>query len=146
MFDSLLSSIDERKKEKMNQQKGEDLKIINEKFPGAITDKSGLMYVVTQQGSGESPKQGHEITVHYTGKLVNDKVFDSSVKRNEPFEFMVGVHEVIEGWDIAFQQMKKGEKRTLIIPPELGYGSRGAAGIIPPNAWLIFDVELIDFK
>ncbi|MFC1504426.1 FKBP-type peptidyl-prolyl cis-trans isomerase, partial [Spirochaetota bacterium] len=107
--------------------------------------ESGLMYVITKEGTGESPMKGVNITTHYTGKLLDGREFDSSMKRGQPYIFPVGMGNVIPGWDEAFLMMKKGEKRTLIIPPNLGYGERGAGGVIPPNAFLIFDVELIDF-
>lgn len=140
-------SIEQEQAMKDEQKKKNEkmIKEIKKKYPKAVTTKSGLMYVVKKKGSGSSPTQGTKITAHYTGKLMNGKVFDSSVKRNQPFQFNVGVGRVIRGWDEAFLEMKKGEKRTLIIPPDLAYGSRGAGGVIPPNAWLIFDVELIDF-
>ncbi len=118
---------------------------LKEQFPDAVETKSGLLYVIHEKGSGEPPAAGTAVSVHYTGKLINGTVFDSSVKRNRPFSFKVGEKHVIAGWDEAFLTMKKGEKRTLIIPPDLGYGARGAAGVIPPNSWLIFEVELIDF-
>jgi FKBP-type peptidyl-prolyl cis-trans isomerase len=112
-----------------------------------ITTASGLKYIVTQKGpvGGAKPAKGARIKVHYTGRLTDGKVFDSSVQRGQPFEFAVGTGSVIAGWDEALIDMTKGEKRTLIIPPKLGYGDRGAAGVIPPNATLIFDVELLDF-
>ena len=112
-----------------------------------ITTASGLKYIVTQKGpvGGAKPAKGAKIKVHYTGRLTDGKVFDSSVQRGQPFEFAVGTGSVIAGWDEALIDMTKGEKRTLIIPPKLGYGDRGAAGVIPPNATLIFDVELLDF-
>lgn len=120
--------------------------IINEKWPDAITTDSGLKYVVTQEGQGDStPTKGQVITAHYTGKLLDGSVFDSSVERNEPFETAIGVGQVIKGWDEAFIAMKKGEKRTLIIPPELGYGAHGYPPIIPANATLVFEVELLAF-
>lgn len=119
---------------------------INKKYPGSIATKSGLRYVVTRKpDSAEKPKRGTQVTAHYTGYLLNGKKFDSSIDRGQPFQFAVGAGRVIRGWDEAFLDMGKGEKRTLIIPPELGYGSRGAGGVIPPNATLIFEVELLDF-
>jgi FKBP-type peptidyl-prolyl cis-trans isomerase len=117
------------------------------KTSDTITTASGLKYIVTQKGpvGGAKPAKGTRIKVHYTGRLTDGKVFDSSVERGQPFEFTVGAGQVIAGWDEALLDMTKGEKRTLIIPPKLGYGDRGAAGVIPPNATLIFDVEMIDF-
>ena len=81
----------------------------------------------------------------FHGMFMDGNVFDSSVKRGDPFKFLLGEGQVISGWDYAFLSMKKGEKRTIILPPDLAYGSQGAGGIIPPNAWLVFDVELISF-
>ena len=118
--------------------------------PAMITTASGLKYVDTVPGTGESPQKGQKCTMHYTGWLwVNEAKgtkFDSSVDRKEPFTFTVGVGQVIKGWDEGVSSMKKGGQRTLYIPAELGYGSRGAGGVIPPHATLVFDVELIDFK
>ena len=117
---------------------------IKNRYPDAIITESGLRYIVLTKGSGDkSPGMGTKVTVHYAGTLLNGKEFDSSVKRGEPAEFAIG--QVIEGWNEALQTMKKGEKRTLIIPPELGYGKKGYSGVIPPDSFLIFDVELIDF-
>ena len=116
-------------------------------FPNAelVTSKSGLKHVVAKDGAGAKAGKGRKIKAHYTGKLLTGAVFDSSVRRGEPFEFTVGVGEVIPGWDEALSDMKKGEKRVLIIPPGLAYGARGAGGVIPPNATLVFEVELVDF-
>jgi peptidylprolyl isomerase len=116
----------------------------------AVTTPSGLKYTDTKVGTGATPKQGQTCVMHYTGWLYVDgakgKKFDSSVDRGQPFEFPLGVHRVIAGWDEGVATMKVGGKRTLIIPPELGYGARGAGGVIPANATLIFDVELLDVK
>jgi len=120
-------------------------KLIAQRWPNAIETTSGLRYVVTRAGAGDTPRPGTTVTAHYTGMLLNGTKFDSSVDRGMPFRFPVGQGRVIKGWDEAFLGMKKGEKRTLIIPPKLGYGSRGAGGVIPPNATLVFDVELLDF-
>lgn len=108
-----------------------------------ITTASGLKYTDEEVGGGDSPKSGQLVTVHYTGKLTNGKKFDSSRDRDEPFTFQIGIGEVIKGWDEGVLTMKVGGKRTLTIPPELGYGSRGAGGVIPPNATLVFEVELL---
>lgn len=118
-----------------------------EKEHGAktVTTASGLRYLVTKAGTGEKAGKGRKIKAHYEGKLTNGRLFDSSIRRGQPLEFTVGVGQVIRGWDEALSDMAKGEKRVLIIPPGLAYGERGAGGVIPPNATLIFDVELVDF-
>jgi len=97
-------------------------------------------------GSGASPKKGQVVTVHYTGTLAKGTKFDSSVDRDEPFEFVLGVGQVIQGWDVGVAQMKVGDKVKLTIPPEMGYGAGGYPGVIPPNATLVFEVELLDVK
>lgn len=108
---------------------------------------SGLQYEDTQEGSGEQASAGQPVSVHYTGWIYNDGVqgakFDSSRDRNDAFRFQLGGGMVIKGWDEGVQGMKVGGQRTLIIPPALGYGARGAGGVIPPNATLKFDVELL---
>src|SRR5689334_1823670 len=116
----------------------------------SMTTPSGLQIIDTQEGTGASPKPGQTCVMHYTGWLYENgqkgKKFDSSVDRNEPFEFPIGMKRVIAGWDEGVATMKVGGKRTLIIPPQLGYGARGAGGVIPPNATLMFDVELLAVK
>ena len=117
---------------------------IERRYPDAIKTNTGLRYVILKEGSGtDTPKYGRPVTVHYQGQLLNGKIFDSSLIRKEPAVFAVG--QVIEGWNEALMTMKKGEKRTLIIPPDLGYGDYGYPGVIPPDSYLIFDVELLDF-
>ncbi len=110
-----------------------------------VTTETGLRYIVLTEGTGAKPERGTNIKAHYTGKLVNGQVFDSSIPRGQPLQFPVGTGRVIPGWDEALGDMKRGEKRVLVIPPDLAYGERGAGGVIPPNATLIFEVELIDF-
>ena len=115
-----------------------------------VTTPSGLQIIDTKVGTGASPKPGQTCVMHYTGWLYENgakgKKFDSSVDRGQPFEFPLGMHRVIAGWDEGVATMKVGGRRTLIIPPELGYGARGAGRVIPPNATLIFEVELLDVK
>lgn len=105
---------------------------------------SGLKYIILESGSGARAESGKEATVHYTGYLTDGKEFDSSVKRNQPFSFTVGEGKVIKGWDEGVALMRVGDKFRFIIPPELGYGERGAGNVIPPNATLIFDVKLLN--
>lgn len=111
-----------------------------------VTTASGLKYIDLVVGKGASPVKGKQVKVHYTGTLENGKKFDSSVDRNEPFVFVIGVGQVIPGWDEGVMSMKVGGKRKLIIPAKLGYGAAGAGGVIPPNATLLFDVELLDVQ
>ncbi len=107
---------------------------------------SGLYYQITEKGTGSKPTQGAMISVHYTGKLLDGTVFDSSYSRNEPIEFPVGTGRVIPGWDEGLMLLSEGDKATLLIPSELAYGAAGAGGVIPPNASLLFDVELVAIK
>ena len=109
----------------------------------AITTASGLVYEDTVPGTGRTAQAGDLVTVHYTGWLENGSKFDSSKDRNDPFDFPLGMRHVIAGWDEGVQGMKIGGKRKLTIPPQLGYGTRGAGGVIPPNATLVFEVELL---
>ncbi|HEX8684607.1 MAG TPA: FKBP-type peptidyl-prolyl cis-trans isomerase [Ardenticatenaceae bacterium] len=111
--------------------------------PNVVTTDSGLQYEDTQPGSGDEAKSGQSVSVHYRGFLKDGTMFDSSLKRNQPFEFRLGAGQVIRGWDEGVAGMKVGGRRTLIILPDLGYGARGAGGVIPPNATLIFEVELL---
>lgn len=111
-----------------------------------VTTSSGLKYVDQVLGTGDVAVAGKTTTVHYTGWLENGKKFDSSVDRGQPFSFPLGGGRVIRGWDEGVEGMKVGGKRKLTIPSDLGYGSRGAGGVIPPNATLIFDVELLGVK
>ena len=144
-FDTLLNSMEQRQKDKERQAIEESAKLISQRWPNAVTTPSGLKYVVVQEGSGtNTPAAGTMVKAHYTGKLLDGKKFDSSYDRGEPISFPVGQGRVIKGWDEAFLGMKKGEKRTLIIPSDLGYGVHGR-GPIPPNATMVFDVELVDF-
>ena len=111
-----------------------------------IETKSGLKYIDVKAGDGAEAKKGDTVQVHYTGRLKDGKKFDSSKDRGEPFEFPLGAGKVIKGWDEGVAGMKVGGTRKLIIPPELGYGAKGAGNVIPPNAELHFDVELLKIK
>lgn len=144
-FDALLAGMEKHAREKEAAAMEASMKQIKQQWPDAITTPSGLQYVVVQKGSGDAtPTSGAMVKAHYTGKLLNGTKFDSSYDRGEPISFPVGQGRVIKGWDEAFLAMTKGEKRVLIIPAKLGYGPSGR-GPIPPNATMVFDVELVDF-
>ncbi|MBW8360429.1 MAG: peptidylprolyl isomerase [Weeksellaceae bacterium] len=132
---------DRKKKEedfKANQQK-----LVDDMASGMQKTPSGLYYKITKTTDGKAPKAGDAVAVHYAGRLVDGTEFDSSFKRGQPLDFPVGTGRVIKGWDEGILMLKEGETATLLIPAELGYGSAGAGGVIPPNAWLVFDVELV---
>jgi len=144
-FDYLLENFENIQKENALTAMEEEVNLISEQWPDAVTTPSGLKYVVVEEGAGDTPNTGDTVTVHYTGKLLNGTKFDSSVDRGQPIDFPVGKGQVIKGWDEALLGMKKGEKRVLIIPADLGYGPSGR-GPIPPNAYMVFDVELVNFQ
>lgn len=135
-------------REMMEEQRmtEEDLTLIKQRYADAVVTSSGLRYLVRTPGAGEPPSLGAEVTAHYEGRiLANGQKFDSSYERGTPFQFRVGTGQVIKGWDEAFAGMHRGEKRTLIIPWWLAYGTKGR-GPIPPRATLIFEVELVEFR
>ncbi len=129
---------------KQTQSSNDTFLTENAKKAGVKTTASGLQYVVTQEGKGKSPKADSVVKVHYSGKLVDGTVFDSSIERGEPIEFPL--NQVIPGWTEGLQLMKEGGKATFYIPSQLGYGEQGVPGTIPANSTLIFDVELIQVK
>ena len=124
------------------------IKIKEFDIAGKVSSKteSGLEYILVEEGSGIKAAAGNTVNVHYTGYLADGTIFDSSYKRDQPFSFILGMGRVIKGWDEGIALMKVGDKVRLIIPADLGYGERGAGGVIPPNATLIFDVELLEVK
>jgi cyclophilin family peptidyl-prolyl cis-trans isomerase/FKBP-type peptidyl-prolyl cis-trans isomerase len=144
LFDRLLREAPERKKEYAARARRLALAEIERRWPEARVSDSGLRYVVLKPGSGQShPEYGTTVTVHYSGQRLNGMVFDSSYQRGQPATFEIG--RVIQGWNEALTGMRRAEKRILIVPPELAYGQRGYPGVIPPNEFLIFEVELLDF-
>lgn len=118
-------------------------KLVNDMKATMTSTPSGLFYKITKKTEGATPAAGANVAVHYAGKLIDGEEFDNSFKRGEPIEIPIGVGQVIKGWDEGILLMKEGETATLLIPPTLGYGERGAGGVIPANAWLVFDVELV---
>ena len=134
------------KQKRMEAQKAAQAVALAEITEGFTQTESGLFYSIEEKGEGEQPQKGNTVKVHYKGELLDGTVFDSSFKRNQPIEFSIGVGQVIPGWDEGIALLTKGAKATLIIPSDLAYGSAGAGGVIPPNATLKFEVELVDFK
>lgn len=146
IFQMFQEDMQARQNAAANEAKAAGVKFLeeNKKNPNVKVTASGLQYTVNQEGKGEHPTATSTVTVHYTGKLIDGTVFDSSVERGEPISF--GLNQVIKGWTEGLQLMTPGSKYTFFIPSELGYGEQGAGGMIPGGATLIFDVELIDFK
>ena len=136
---------DEYDKKEINKKKELEQKM-KDLTSDAEATESGLKYIITKEGKGPKPKIGQTVSVHYAGYLTNGQKFDSSYDRNQPIEFPIGTGRVIKGWDEGIMLLNVGAKAKLIIPPDLGYGARGAGGVIPPNATLIFDVELLEVK
>ncbi|CAM4179058.1 peptidylprolyl isomerase [Zobellia nedashkovskayae] len=134
------------KEERLAEEKAKQSAELDKIAAGFDETESGLRYKMIQKGSGAQAEKGQTVSVHYEGSLLNGQVFDSSYKRNEPIDFQLGVGQVIPGWDEGIQLLKVGDKARLVIPSSLGYGSAGAGGVIPPNATLLFDVELMGVK
>ena len=143
-FARLVEESDRRQMERELEERRKLHRELDNRYPGAVKKPSGLWYVVEKEGDGKAhPKMGDKVKVHYHGTLLDGRVFDSSVARHQPATFKVG--QVIDGWNEALVEMSKGEKRTLIIPPDLAYGVHGVPGVIPPNSTLVFEVELLEF-
>ena len=142
IFDKELEKLEKQAEEKAKKAK----EAIDALKKGAKVTSSGLAYKIIKKGTGAKAEAGKTVSVHYTGKLSNGTKFDSSYDRNQPIEFELGRGRVIKGWDEGISLLNVGSKATYIIPPDLAYGARGAGGVIPPNATLIFDVELVEIK
>ena len=132
-----------QKEKEISEIMQKNKQMIEEVSKGYLETESGLRYTVLSKGNGDSPNKGDLVKVHYKGQLLDETVFDSSYKRNEPIEFKVGIGQVIPGWDEGIMLLKKGDKARFVIPSNLAYGESGAGGVIPPNATLIFEVELL---
>ncbi len=146
IFNDGKGKIQESNKAFVAKQEAEAAKAFESLKAGMQTTPSGLMYKITKKGTGAKAEKGNTVSVHYAGKLTNGNEFDNSFKRGEPIEFPVGMGNVIKGWDEGILLLNEGDEATFLIPPDLGYGARGAGGVIPPNAWLIFDVQLVKAK
>jgi FKBP-type peptidyl-prolyl cis-trans isomerase len=142
-FARLKQEAPERQKQAWARARQIDLALVQKRWPDLKVTPSGLRYKILKAGFGPSPTAGAAVSVHYTGKFLDDQVFDSSLQRGQPATFRIG--QVIQGWNEALLAMKKGEKRLLVIPPELAYGERGYPGAIPPYSFLVFEVELLGF-
>jgi cyclophilin family peptidyl-prolyl cis-trans isomerase len=147
-FDAMMKKSRDAVEEKRNVARIAALYSVQTQWPGLTVTKSGLMYRILSPGDGRgpNPSKGMTVTLNYTGKFLDGRVFESTTGREGPVQFIVGMGKVIKGWDEALLAMKKGEKRLVVVPPELAYGSRGYTGVIPPDSFLVFELELVDFK
>jgi peptidylprolyl isomerase len=146
-FDRLKREADLANTGRVQSQRNADIAKINDDYPNTSQTSSGIRYIVQKQGTGGKPARGAVVKVHYTGKLISGKVFDDSLQRGNPIEFQAGAGKVIQGWDEIVLDMRVGEKRLVIIPPELAYGNREVGnGLIPANSFLVFEMELISVQ
>jgi peptidylprolyl isomerase len=145
-FDRLLGQIKSAEENRLQSQRQRDIAKIKADYPSAQQTRSGIYYIVQKQGTGDKPARGKTVRVHYTGKLLNGTVFDDSTLRGQPLEFAAGTGKVIQGWDETILDMKVGEKRLVVIPPELAYGDKAVGGVIPANSFLIFEMELVGIR
>ena len=144
-FDTYLSEAATQAKQRAAQKVEKQEALIKQKFPNATKTDNGIFYTITKQGSGVKAQVGKTLTMKYKGLLLDGTVFDDS-DMHEPLKFVAGAGQLIAGFDQQAVQMAAGEKRTIVIPPELAYGSRGAGGVIPPDAYLVFELELLSVK
>ena len=145
-FNSLLPKAVEAAASRAKALRDADLAVIETTYPGLTTDSAGLRYSIQKQGTGTKPQQGSTVKVNYKGMFLSGEVFDASEAHGGPLTFEAGNGRVIPGWDKTIMDMKVGEKRLVVIPPELAYGERGAGGVIPPNAFLVFEMELVGIE
>ena len=145
-FDRLRRELETAGARRVQAQRQADMNKINADYPNALQTSSGIRYIVQRQGTGAKPVPGRTVSVNYVGKLLDGTIFDDSVLRGRPFEFQVGTGRVIPGWDQTILDMQVGEKRLVIIPPELAYGDRPVEDIIPANSFLIFEMELVGIR
>ena len=145
-FDKLLAQVKGAGDSRSQSQRQADIAKITADYPNTTQTASGIRYIIQKQGTGNKPARGQTVSVHYNGKLLNGTVFDDSNLRGRPIEFQAGTGKVIEGWDEMVMDMRVGEKRLVIIPPEKGYGDRAVGGVIPASSFLIFEMELISVK
>jgi peptidylprolyl isomerase len=145
-FNSLLSGARDAAAGRAQAERDADIARINARYPGLTAGADGIRYSIQQQGSGNKPRQGSTVRVNYRGMFLSGEVFDASELHGGPLEFQAGGGRVIPGWDKTVLDMRPGEKRLVVIPPELAYGERGAGGVIPPNAFLVFEMELVEIK
>lgn len=144
-FNAYLAGAEERAKQRTAQRREKNEAFIKQKFPNAVRTERGIFYTITKEGKGAQAQIGKTLTMKYKGSLLDGTVFDDS-DMHEPLKFVAGAGQLIAGFDQQAAQMAVGEKRTIVIPPELAYGSRGAGGVIPPDSYLVFDLELLSVK
>lgn len=144
-FNTYLAGATERAKQRVAQKREKYEALIKQKFPNAVKNENGVFYTITKAGTGAKAQTGKTLTMKYKGSLLDGTVFDDS-DMHEPLKFVAGAGQLIAGFDQQAVQMAVGEKRTIVIPPELGYGSRGAGGVIPPDSYLVFELELLSVK